>query len=407
MSDCCAKPGLMPIDEALAIVLANVKPVTDVQCVSLMDALGRVLAQDVVSPVDVPPAANSAMDGYCFHHDDVPAEGALLAVSQRIPAGTAPQPLPRGTAARIFTGAELPEGATVVAMQEVCRPEGHSVWVPALSAGNDVRPRGQDIAAGQVVIQAGTRLQPQHLGLLASMGIVDVMVFRRLVAAVISTGDELVEPGNPLAPGQIYNSNRYTLFGLLNNLGIDVLDLGIVADTPDATEVALRKAAQADCILSSGGVSVGEEDHVKAAIDRLGHLNLWKLAIKPGKPFAYGDVLGTPFLALPGNPAAVFVTFCVLCRPWLLKKQGASAWQSIEMQLPANFSRKKPAGRQEYLRARAELVNGQWMATPYHNQSSGVLFSSCWGNGFAVVPMNSTVEPGQPVQFIPYSEVVG
>lgn len=402
-----SKPGLMPVEEALAAILSQVTPVAESEQVSLTQALERVLAVDVVSPVDVPPADNSAMDGYCYHHEDVPAGGALLPVSQRIPAGTAPAPLQRGTAARIFTGAEIPAGATVVCMQENCRVEGDAVWVPALPRGNDIRGKGQDIALNQVVIQAGTRLQPQHLGLLASMGIASVAVYRRLKAAVISTGNELVEPGQSLAGGQIYNSNRYTLFGLLAQLGIEVMDLGIVADNPDATEAALREAANADCIFSSGGVSVGEEDHVKAAIEKLGSLTLWKLAIKPGKPFAYGEVLGTPFLALPGNPAAVFVTFAILCRPWLLKKQGVLEWQSTEMALPANFECRKPAGRQEYLRARAEQVDGQWVVTPYANQSSGVLFSACWGNGFAILPIGATVERGQPVRFIPYSGVLG
>ncbi|CBL44532.1 Molybdopterin binding domain [gamma proteobacterium HdN1] len=397
------KTALVAVELALSQILADVRPIEETEVLVLNDALGRILAADFLAPLDVPPADNSAMDGYCYCREDVPDEGARLPISQRIPAGKAPQALKRGTAARIFTGAEMPAGADVVVMQEVCTLHGDSVEVPARAVGNDIRRRGQDVQAGQVVIAKGARLAAQHIGLLASMGVARVAVLRRLKVAVLSTGDELVEPGQPLHAGQIYNANRYTLSALLQQLNVDVIDLGIVPDRLDATEIALREAAEkADCILSSGGVSVGEEDHVKTAIERLGDLTLWKLAIKPGKPFAYGHVLNTPFLALPGNPAAAFVTFLILCRPWLQKAQGGLDHAPIEVRLAADFSHEKAAPRQEYLRARAELRDGQWWAVPFHNQSSGILFSACWGNGLAVVPLNETIAHGQLVRFISY-----
>lgn len=405
---CCDRPGLMPIEQALETILSEIKTVTDVVEVPVAESLGKVVAQDIVSFVDVPPADNSAMDGYCLALADLEhAVDGALPISQRVPAGVVPKPLKPGTAARIFTGAEVPEGADVVVMQENCSEENGSVVLPSvLSLRDNIRDQGQDILRGSVVVPKGQRLRPQELGLLASVGVGSVPVYKTLKVALLSTGDELIEPGEQARPGTIFNSNRYTLLGLLQALNFDVIDLGVVADTFEDTERALLEAAKADCIVSSGGVSVGEEDHVKVAIEKLGRLNLWKLAIKPGKPFAFGDVKGTPFLALPGNPVAAFATFLLLCRPYLLTKQGVVDISLPTFTLPANFSRKKAGMRQEYLRAKAEVVDGVMMVSTYPNQSSGVLSSTCWGNGLALAPIGKVIEQGDPVIFMPYSDLL-
>ena len=405
---CCDRPGLMPIDQALKTILTDIQPVTRVIEVPLIDCLGKVVAQDIVSFVDVPPADNSAMDGYCLALADLEkAVDGMLPVSQRVPAGVVPEPLLPGTAARIFTGAEVPEGADVVVMQESCSEQGECVVLPPVLALRDnIRDQGQDILKGSVVVSKGQRLRPQELGLLASIGVGSVPVYKPLKVALLSTGDELIEPGEPARPGTIFNSNRYTLRGLLQALHFEVVDLGVVADTFEATEEALIEASSADCIISSGGVSVGEEDHVKVAIEKLGRLNLWKLAIKPGKPFAFGDVKGTPLLALPGNPVAAFATFLLLCRPYLLTKQGVSNISTPTFTLPANFSHKKAGMRQEYLRANAEIVDGTMMVNTYPNQSSGVLSSTCWGNGLVVAPIGQAIQQGQAVMFMPYSDLL-
>ena len=392
---------LTPVDEALERILADVQPVVETVSGPLIESSGRVLAQELVSPIDVPGADNSAMDGYALRAAD--AESGPLPMSQRIPAGYAPEPLAPGTAARIFTGATVPDGADTVVMQENCNAEGDSVTVTGdVNPGQHIRRRGQDIAAGDSILSAGRRLRPQDLGLAASVGVSIVETYRPLRVAILSTGDELVEPGaaEP-APGQLYNSNRYTLSGLLSGLGMTVIDGGIVPDDLQATRTALADAAdKADVIVSSGGVSVGEEDHVKAAVESLGELGLWKLAIKPGKPLAFGRVANTPFLGLPGNPSSVFVTFCLIARPFLLKRQGASDLATPSVTARAAFTVDRPGTRQEYLRATLSMTADGPSVNAFSNQSSGVLSSVSRSNALAVVPPGTTIAEGDPVEVL-------
>lgn len=374
----------------------------------LAEAGGRILAVDVTASLPVPPEPNSAMDGYAIRHADLVGPGPWsLPVSQRIPAGRAPQALQPGTAARLFTGAVMPAGADTVVMQENCAGEGDQVIIleqPA--AGANVRAAGQDIARGECVLAAGTRLGPAHLGLLASIGQAAVPVWPALQAALLCTGDELVEPGQPLASGQIYNSNRVVVSGLLQGLGIAVLDLGPVADTLDATTAALRRARElgVDIILSTGGVSVGEEDHVREAVTAEGSLDLWKVAIKPGKPLAFGHVGASAFLGLPGNPQSVWVTFEVLARPFLRRLQGEFDVLPRLLALPAGFVRARAQSRREYLRVRYEAdAMGQGRLVPHANQSSGVLSSAVWADGLALVETGSTVTEGELLPFLALS----
>jgi molybdopterin molybdotransferase len=382
---------LLPVDDALARVLASLegyrRPVVSL---GLLPALGHVLAEDVISPIAVPGEDNSAMDGYALRAAD--AAGALR-VSQRIPAGTIGSELAPGTAARIFTGAAIPPGADAVVMQENCEASGGVVTISgSVRAGQNIRPRGQDIAVADVVLQAGRVLRPQDLGLLASVGASHVRVFKPLKVAILSTGDELLDPAdvaadNVLQAGQLYNSNRYTLAGLLASLNMEVVDGGIIPDDPEATAQALLGAARrADCVISSGGVSVGEEDHVKNQVEKLGRLDLWKLAIKPGKPLAFGSIGNTPFFGLPGNPTSVFVTFCLVARPYLLKMQGINEPASPKIKAVAGFSTGKPGGRQEYRRVTLRNTGRGLEATDFGNQSSGVLSSVSHSNALAVIP---------------------
>jgi molybdopterin molybdotransferase len=390
----------MPVADALAMVLSAAKRINETIDVPLLDAHGYVLSHDVLSTVDVPPADNSAMDGYALRASDTEQ---TLTVSQRIPAGTVGEPLEEDCAARIFTGAVIPAGADAVVMQENCTEVAGVLTVPdPVMTGQNIRCRGQDIESGDAVLARGRILRPQDMGMLASMGCSNAKVYRPLRVAVLSTGDELFEPDSGELPeGGIYNSNRYTLAGLLSNLHMEFIDCGIVIDDADATAQALLHASErADCVITTGGVSVGEEDHVKAQVQRLGRLDLWKLAIKPGKPLAFGSIGETAFIGLPGNPTSVFVTFCLIARPFLQKMQGVTESDSPCFSAIAAFSVSKPGGRQDYLRVVLENTSQGLLAKKFSNQSSGVLRSVSHSNALAVIPPGIVVAEGDTVEII-------
>ena len=399
---------MLDFDDALSRLLAGANPVRATEAVPTQVAAGRILAQGLRSALDVPPLDNTSMDGYALRCADVPAAGTPLVVAQRIAAGSVGQVLAPGTAARIFTGAPLPAGTDAVVMQELCVVDGDRVTVNHVPrAGEWIRRRGEDIAAGSEVLAAGTRLSAAHVGVAASVGAANLTVFRRLRVALFSTGDELAMPGETLKPGGIYNSNRYTLRALLEGLGCEVADFGIVPDQREATRKVLREAAAGnDLILTSGGVSVGEEDHVKPAVEAEGRLDLWKIAIKPGKPLAFGSVhsdgKAASFIGLPGNPVSSYVTFLMLVRPFILKAQGASAVTPRAQQLRADFECKGDQ-RREFLRAR---VNAQGGLELFANQSSGVLTSCVWADGLIDNPPGQAIRRGDTVRFLPFSELI-
>jgi molybdopterin molybdotransferase len=396
--------AMLSADEARSRLLAGARPLTETETVAADLALGRVLAAPLVSAVTVPPLDNSAMDGYALRLADW-AEERWLAVGQRIPAGSLGRPLGPGEAARIFTGAPVPAGADCVAMQEDCEAADGRVLVRRPpKAGSHIRRAGEDIRAGQTVLAQGERLDPAQLGVAASVGTDTLTVYRRLKVAVFFTGDEIVMPGQPLLLGRIYNSNRASLRGLLGQLGCAIIDLGQVPDRLDATVAVLeRAAAEADVVITSGGVSVGEEDHVKAALERLGRIEMWKVAMKPGKPLVYGRVGEADFLGLPGNPVSAFVVFCLFARPFLLARMGATPpTRPAGYTVPAGFDWPKPGQRREFLRARIEAGR----AVLYPNQSSGVLTSLAWADGLADIEAGATVKAGDPVTFLPLAELL-
>ena len=398
-------PDMLSFDEAYEKLLGFVRPVREVEEVDTMFAAGRVLAVDQHSTINQPPMDNSGMDGYALRAADVPVAGTRLPVSQRIPAGSVGHELAPGTAARIFTGAPLPPGADTVVMQELCEHAGNEVVVNTVPrVGEAVRRMGEDIARGARVLPAGLRLSPQAVALAASVGLARLPVHRRVKVAVFSTGSELVMPGELLPPGGIYNSNRYLLRGLLAALGCEVEDFGIVPDRLDATREVLRRAAEGhDLILTSGGVSVGEEDHVKPAVEAEGSLDMWKIAMKPGKPLAYGRVHGAAFIGLPGNPVSSFVTFLLMVRPFLLATQGASEVAPAAMLLRADFDWPRPDRRREFLRAR---MNAQGGVELFANQGSAALESTVWANGLVDIPADTVIARGATVRFLPYGDLL-
>jgi molybdopterin molybdotransferase len=411
-----ARP-MLTVREALDFLLGAARPVSGTETVPTLEANGRVLAADQRSQLDVPSMDNTQMDGYAVRAADCAGGAARLPVSQRIPAGHVGQPLQPGTAARIFTGALIPPGADAVVMQEMCVAEktadGDLVQVNhAPQAGAWIRRAGEDIRAGSVILAAGSLLRAQELGLAASVGLATLPVLRRPRVAVFFTGDELAMPGEPLAPGAIYNSNRYLLRGLLQNLGCDITDYGIVPDSLQATRETLRAAAAGhDLIITSGGVSVGEEDHIKPAVEAEGRLNMWQIAVKPGKPLAFGEVGRAGggsafFLGLPGNPVSSFVTFLLFVRPFIRRLAGmadAASAAPAGFMLRADFAWPKADRRNEFLRARINAAGGLDL---FPNQGSGVLTSTVWGDGLIDNPPGQTIAPGDSVRFIPFNQML-
>ena len=406
---------LKPLDDALQELLAHAQPLAGAESVDTFEADGRVLLQAAVSPLQVPPQDNSAMDGYAVRSAECASGGAELPVSQRIPAGVAPDALVAGSVARIFTGAPVPAGADAIVMQEDCEvlDDGRVRIKTQPKAGQWIRRSGEDIRQGATVIEAGVRLTPAHLGLAASMGFASLPVARKPRVAMFSTGDELVMPGTvapqDMKPGSIYNSNRFFLRALLLRMGCEVTDLGIVPDDREATVAALAKAAvDHDVIVTSGGVSVGEEDHIKPAVQQLGQLDLWQISIKPGKPFAYGrvnrqDAGFAHFIGLPGNPVSSFVTFQVLVRPFLLRLQGVQNVLPRAIDARADFVWPKGDKRREFLRVRYNERGGLEL---FKNQSSGVLTSTAWGDGVVDNPPSTMIAEGDTVRFIPFAELM-
>ena len=401
--------GLLSVDEARERLLAGARAVGEIETVPTTDAVGRVLAQSQSSTLDVPPLANTSMDGYAVRAADCVSGSARLPVAQRIAAGAIGAPLAPSTAARIFTGAPIPPGADAVVPQEQCEVVGDDVLVKhAPKAGDWIRRAGEDIRAGSTILESGHRLRAQEAGLAASVGLARLPVYRKLSVALFSTGNELVMPGEPLPPGAIYNSSRFTLTGLLRMLGCEVVDLGIVPDTLDATRAALRAAASSDVIITSGGVSVGDEDHVKPAVTAEGRLDLWRIALKPGRPLAFGavrrpDGSEASFIGLPGNPVSSFVTFVLFVRPFILRSQGVRDVAIRAHPARADFDWPKPDARREFLRARFNRDGGLDL---FPNQSSGVLTSTVWGDGLLDNPAKHPIRRGDTVNFLPFSELL-
>lgn len=394
---------MLSIEEALQRLLTAARPIDTQEWLPLALAQGRILAAPLISRVNMPPLDNSAMDGYAVRCEEW-AINRLFPISQRIPAGHIGTGLAAGTVARIFTGAPVPPGADAIVMQEDCVVEGDAIRISRPPRpGDHIRRAGEDFAEGKTILTTGTRLGPAQLGLAAAAGAAILKVIRPLKVAVFFTGDELKAPGEPLGPGQIYNSNRATLTALLHQMGCLVVDLGDVPDTLDATVTALQQAASsADVIVTSGGVSVGEEDHVKAALTQLGRLDMWKVAMKPGKPLAFGRIGETDFLGLPGNPVSAFVVFCLFARPFLQARMGMIPTPLTAFTLPAGFDMSKPGNRREFMRARIE--DGQAVLFP--NQSSGALSSLAWAEGLVDIPAETLLKRGDSVQFIPLTSLL-
>ena len=403
--------SLMSADDALSFLIDSASVTAMTEAVSLDDSLGRILASDIHSTINVPGFDNSAMDGYTIALNDnqVAQENLSFDVVDRIAAGSTGNDLKVGNAARIFTGAPIPNGANTVVMQEECTLSEDKSQITvkrAINLNENIRPTGNDILKDNVILSSGRQIKPQDISLAASVGVGELVVFKKIKVGVFFTGDELVEPGNPLTPGKIYNSNRYALVALLKQVGCDVINLGNIEDKLDATCEALEALeSQCDLIMTTGGVSVGEEDHVKPAVEKLGELNLWKIRMKPGKPLAYGKVKQTPFIGLPGNPVSSFVTFCIFSLPFIKKMQGNSNYESKILKVKTNFDCKRAKPRREYARVRIDHSTETPLANLFPKQGSDVMSSVVWADGIIEIPENTTFETGTILNYYSMSEL--
>ena len=403
--------SLMSADDALSFLIDSASVTAKTEAVSLDDSLGRILASDIHSTINVPGFDNSAMDGYtiALNNSQVAQENLSFKVVDRIAAGSTGKDLNSGSAARIFTGAPIPKGANTVVMQEECKlseDKSQITVARAINLNENIRPTGNDILKGNVILSSGNQIKPQDISLAASVGVGELVVFKKIKVGVFFTGDELVEPGNPLSPGKIYNSNRYALVALLKQVGCDVINLGNIEDKLDATCDALEALeSKCDLIMTTGGVSVGEEDHVKPAVEKLGELNLWKIRMKPGKPLAYGKVKQTPFIGLPGNPVSSFVTFCIFSLPFIKKMQGNSNYESKILKVKTNFDCKHAKPRREYARVRIDYSTETPLANLFPKQGSDVMSSVVWADGIIEIPENTTFEAGTILNYYSMDEL--
>lgn len=403
--------SLLSADEALEFLLEASAASEKKESVSLDNSLGRILASDIHSTINVPGFDNSAMDGYAIALNDnqLLQKNLSFDIVDRIPAGSTGNELNKGCAARIFTGAPIPKGANTVIMQEECEvsEDGTQITIArAIKLNENIRPTGNDIVEDDVILSSGKQIQPQDISLASSVGVGELIVYKKIKVGVFFTGDELVEPGTPLSSGKIYNSNRYALVALLGQVGCEVINLGNIEDKFSATCDALEALeSQCDLIMTTGGVSVGEEDHVKPAVESLGELNLWKIRMKPGKPLAYGKVKQTPFIGLPGNPVSSFVTFCIFSLPFIKKMQGNNNYQSKIIKVKANFECKRAKPRREYARARIDYSESTPVATLYPKQGSDVMSSIVWADGLVEIPENKTFESGELLNYYSLSEL--
>ena len=403
--------SLMSVDEALEFLLDASVTTEKKESVSLDNSLSRILAFDIHSTINVPGFDNSAMDGYAIALSDnqLLQNNLSFDIVDRIPAGSTGNELNKGCAARIFTGAPIPKGANTVIMQEECEVSEDGVQITiarAIKLNENIRPTGNDIVEGDVILSSGKQIQPQDISLASSVGVGELIVYKKIKVGVFFTGDELVEPGTPLSSGKIYNSNRYALVALLRQVGCEVINLGNIKDKFSATCEALETLeSQCDLIMTTGGVSVGEEDHVKPAVESLGEINLWKIRMKPGKPLAYGKVKQTPFIGLPGNPVSSFVTFCIFSLPFIKKMQGNNNYQSKIIKVKANFECKRAKPRREYARARIDHSENTAAANLYPKQGSDVMSSIVWADGLVEIPENRTFEAGELLNYYPLSEL--